>query len=196
MQIQELHNKKGIKLEGPLLITPNVFSDERGYFYESWNKDQFNKIVKSKIEFSQDNHSRSKKGVLRGLHYQVEPSPQGKLVRCTQGEIFDVIVDIREKSQTLGEWVAVELNDLNKKQLWVPEGFAHGFLTLSNFAEVQYKATNFWSRDSERSIIWNDKHIGIEWPLNKIDNIKPSLTIKDSNASSFMNAKETKQLLK
>ncbi|HDV3963059.1 TPA: dTDP-4-dehydrorhamnose 3,5-epimerase, partial [Escherichia coli] len=132
------------------------FSDERGFFFESFNQKIFEEAVGRKVEFVQDNHSKSSKGVLRGLHYQLEPYAQGKLVRCVVGEVFDVAVDIRKSSSTFGKWVGVNLSSENKRQLWIPEGFAHGFLVLSETAEFVYKTTNFYSYPHERSIIWSD----------------------------------------
>jgi dTDP-4-dehydrorhamnose 3,5-epimerase len=146
------------------IIEPRVFGDERGYFYESFNQETFNQAVGRKVEFVQDNHSMSKKGVLRGLHYQLDPHAQGKLVRCVEGEVFDVAVDIRKSSVTFGQWVGVNLSAENHRQLWIPEGFAHGFVTLSERVQFVYKTTNYYAPQSERSIIWNDSEIGIEWP--------------------------------
>lgn len=146
------------------IIEPRVFGDERGYFYESFNQEIFNKAVGRKVEFVQDNHSMSKKGVLRGLHYQLNPHAQGKLVRCVEGEVFDVAVDIRKSSVTFGQWVGIHLSAENHRQLWIPEGFAHGFVTLSERVQFVYKTTNYYAPQSERSIIWNDSEIGIEWP--------------------------------
>lgn len=146
------------------IIEPTVFGDERGFFYESFNQAQFDAAVGSPVTFVQDNHSRSARGVLRGLHYQLPPHPQGKLVRCTLGEVFDVAVDIRKDSSTFGQWVGVHLSAENKRQFWIPAGFAHGFLTLSEHAEFLYKTTDYWSKECERSIAWNDPDIGIEWP--------------------------------
>jgi dTDP-4-dehydrorhamnose 3,5-epimerase len=135
MQIEQLQTPSGQPLDGPLLITPQLFGDDRGFFYESWNQRRFDGAVGAPTSFSQDNHSRSSRGVLRGLHYQLEPEPQGKLVRCPVGSIFDVAVDLRRSSATFGQWVGAELSADNHRQLWVPVGFAHGFLTLSESAE-------------------------------------------------------------
>lgn len=160
------------KLEGVLLVTPNVFGDDRGFFMETYNRD---KAIELGLpdEFVQDNHSKSSKGVLRGLHYQT-PQWQGKLVRTVQGEIFDVAVDIRDGSPTFGEWVGYYLNDENKQQLYVPAGFAHGFVVTSDTAEVVYKCTSLYAPDQEGSLLWNDPDIGIEWPLEN-----PLLSAKD-----------------
>jgi dTDP-4-dehydrorhamnose 3,5-epimerase len=146
-----------------LLIEPQLFGDERGFFFESFNQNKFEEAVKRKINFVQDNHSKSVKGVLRGLHYQLNPKAQGKLVRVIQGEVFDVAVDLRQSSPTFGKWVGEILSADNKKQLWIPEGFAHGFLTLSDTAEFLYKTTDFYSPEHEESILWNDKTIAVQW---------------------------------
>ncbi|HAO3380450.1 TPA: dTDP-4-dehydrorhamnose 3,5-epimerase, partial [Escherichia coli] len=150
-----------IKTEIPdvLIFEPKVFSDERGFFFESFNQKVFEEAVGRKVKFVQDNHSKSSKGVLRGLHYQLEPYAQAKLVRCMVGEVFDVAVDIRKSSPTFGKWVGVNLSAENKHQLWIPEGFAHGFLVLSNTAEVLYKTNNYYNKENERNIIWNDNTI-------------------------------------
>jgi len=166
-----------------LLIEPQVFPDERGFFFESFNQERFEKAVGKKINFVQDSHSRSVKGVLRGLHYQLPPMAQGKLVRVTQGEVFDVAVDLRQSSPTFGKWVGEILSADNKKQIWIPEGFAHAFLTLSDTAEFLYKTTDFYSKEHEQAIRWNDETIGIQWPTKDI-----SLSAKDENAQSFKEA--------
>lgn len=163
-----------------LLIKPEVFGDDRGFFFESFNQKGFEEAVGHKISFVQDNHSRSVKGVLRGLHYQLPPKAQGKLVRVIQGEVFDVAVDLRQSSPTFGKWASEILSSDNKKQLWIPEGFAHGFLTLSDSAEFLYKVTDFYSAEHERNIRWNDKTIGIKWPALNV-----SLSKKDQNAKLF-----------
>ena len=160
-----------------------MFGDDRGFFYESFNQNKFEEAMGKKINFVQDNHSKSIKGVLRGLHYQLPPKAQGKLVRVTQGEVFDVAVDIRKSSPTFGQWVGEILSSDNNKQMWIPEGFAHGFLTLSDTAEFLYKTTDFYSKDHEQSIIWNDESIGIDWPSDK-----PSLSDKDLKAVLFNKA--------
>jgi dTDP-4-dehydrorhamnose 3,5-epimerase len=166
-----------LKISDVKLIEPEVFEDERGYFFESFNQEKFNEAISQDITFVQDNQSKSKKGVLRGLHYQEEPFAQGKLVRTIKGEIFDVAVDIRKDSSTYGQWVGEILSEKNKKQLWIPEGFAHGFLCLKDESEVIYKATNFYSYAHEKIIQAMDKDIGIIWPqlpeiiMNKKDSI-------------------------
>ncbi len=161
------------------IIEPAVFGDARGFFFESFNQSKFNQAVGYDVEFVQDNHSRSAKGVLRGLHYQLPPHPQGKLVRCVVGEVFDVAVDIRKSSPTFGQWVGVHLSAENKRQLWIPPGFAHGFLTLSEHAEFLYKTTDYWAKECEQAIIWNDPSIGIQWPA--FDG-QPLLSDKDQQA--------------
>jgi dTDP-4-dehydrorhamnose 3,5-epimerase len=159
-----------------ICFTPKVFGDDRGFFYESFNQRVFEKALGQPApQFVQDNHSRSAKGVLRGLHYQIQ-QPQGKLVRVTQGEVFDVAVDIRKSSPTFGNWVGEILSAQNNKQIWVPQGFAHGLLVLSETAELLYKTTDFWEPQFERCIAWNDPAIGIHWPLNETS---PTLSSKD-----------------
>jgi dTDP-4-dehydrorhamnose 3,5-epimerase len=148
-----------------ILFEPKVFGDERGFFFESFNQNNFKIATGISPTFVQDNHSKSTQGVLRGLHYQLPPKAQEKLVRVIQGEIFDVVVDIRKNSSTFGQWLGEKLSADNKKQLWIPPGFAHGFLTLSETAEILYKATDFYAPEYERCIAWNDPDIGIEWPL-------------------------------
>ncbi len=145
------------------LIEPSVFSDDRGFFFESFNKSKFETAIGRSADFVQDNHSRSGKGVLRGLHYQLPPHAQAKLVRVVFGEVFDVAVDLRKSSPTFGQWVGILLSAENKRQLWIPEGFAHGFLTLSEHVEFLYKTTSYYSPESDRGIRWNDQTIGIDW---------------------------------
>jgi dTDP-4-dehydrorhamnose 3,5-epimerase len=146
------------------IFEPKVFGDDRGFFFESFNQKLFEEATGLKRDFVQDNHSKSSKGVLRGLHYQLPPTAQGKLVRVVQGEVFDVAVDIRTSSPTFGQWVGAHLSEVNKRQLWIPEGFAHGFLTLSETAEFLYKTTNYYSPKDEGAIIWNDSDLAITWP--------------------------------
>ena len=186
MKAELLQSFQGQTLEGPLLIRPRVFEDHRGWFFESWNQRNFDKAVDQQVEFSQENHSSSIRGVLRGLHYQISPSPQAKLVRTSVGSIFDVVVDLRRSSRTFGQWVGAELTAENKTQLWIPEGFAHGFLTLSDVAEVQYKTRGFWNRDCERAIRWDDPDLGIHWPLDRLGDAAVTLSGKDAEASLFM----------
>ena len=166
-----------LKIPDVKLIEPEVFSDERGFFYESFNQKQFNDAVGQEVTFVQDNQSKSKRGVLRGLHYQEQPLAQGKLVRVISGEVFDVAVDIRENSATYGQWVAEILSGSNKKQLWIPEGFAHGFLTMTDEAEFLYKTTKFYSKEHERNIHWKNNDFDILWPVVDADIVTSS---KDS----------------
>jgi dTDP-4-dehydrorhamnose 3,5-epimerase len=171
------------KIPDILIIKPQVFGDDRGFFFESFNSKIFFEKTQLNPHFVQDNHSRSQQNVLRGLHYQIQ-QPQGKLVRVIMGEIFDVAVDIRKSSPTFGQWVGINLSAENKQQLWIPEGFAHGFLVLSEYAEVLYKTNNFYAPEYERSILWNDPDININWNLN----VEPLLSKKDQNASLLKNA--------
>ena len=166
-----------------LIIEPKVFGDARGFFYESFNQQAFAQATGLDVAFVQDNHSRSAQGVLRGLHYQVQ-NPQGKLVRCVRGAVFDVAVDIRRSSPTFGQWVGVELSEDNHRQLWVPPGFAHGFLVLSASADFLYKTTDYYAPAHERCIAWNDPAIGIEWPAG----ITPQLSAKDAVGAMLQNA--------
>lgn len=167
-----------------ILLTPKVFGDERGFFYESFNQQKFAELTGLKPEFVQDNHSKSQQGVLRGLHYQLPPKAQGKLVRVVQGEVFDVAVDIRKSSLTFGLWVGAKLSAENKQQMWIPEGFAHGFVTLSDTAEFLYKTTDYYSPEHERCIIWNDPDLEINWC-----NIEtPILSNKDQQGLLFHTA--------
>ncbi len=166
-----------------LILEPKVFGDERCFFFESFNSRQFAEATGLHREFVQDNHSRSAKGVLRGLHYQVQQA-QGKLVRVTAGEVFDVAVDLRRSSPTFGRWVGVHLSAENKRQLWVPEGFAHGFVVLSEFAEFLYKTTDYYAPEHERCIRWDDPTLAIDWPLTEA----PQLSAKDQAGLSFHDA--------
>ncbi|SDH37399.1 MULTISPECIES: dTDP-4-dehydrorhamnose 3,5-epimerase [unclassified Duganella] len=171
-------------LEGLLVLEPKVFGDDRGFFFESFNARRFAELTGVTAEFVQDNHSRSSKGVLRGLHYQIQHA-QGKLVRATAGSVFDVAVDIRKSSPTFGQWYGIELSAENKRQMWIPPGFAHGFVVTSDNAEFLYKTTDYWSPEHERSILWNDTAIGIVWPP-ELDT--PRLSAKDEAASLLANA--------
>jgi dTDP-4-dehydrorhamnose 3,5-epimerase len=188
MQVEQLSTASGQRMDGPLLITPQLFGDERGFFFESWNQGRFDEAVGCPTSFVQDNHSRSTRGVLRGLHYQLEPEPQGKLVRCPVGRIFDVAVDLRRSSPTFGQWVSAELSADNQQQLWVPVGFAHGFLTLSENAEVLYKASGYWSKACERSLSWNDPELAIDWPFQQAGINNPLLAEKDASAPTLATA--------
>lgn len=189
MLAERLQTTAGEALQGPLLITPRLFGDERGFFYESWNQRVFAAALAADGQpepagFVQDNHSRSSRGVLRGLHYQLPPHPQGKLVRCVVGEIVDVAVDLRQGSPNFGQWVAARLSSQNHQQLWVPPGFAHGFLTLSTGAEVLYKTTAFWDRECERAIRWDDPDLAITWQFfaGETGPLVPLVSDKDAQA--------------
>ena len=166
-----------------LIIEPMVFGDERGFFYESYNQKRFTELTGISRTFVQDNHSKSTKGVLRGLHYQIQHS-QGKLVHCTAGTVFDVSVDLRKSSPSFGQWVGVELSAANKRHVWIPEGFAHGYLVTSDSAEFLYKTADYWTPEFERCISWNDPQIGIDWPLDG----EPLLSNKDRLGSLLANA--------
>jgi dTDP-4-dehydrorhamnose 3,5-epimerase len=166
-----------------ILIEPKVFGDERGFFFESFNQRAFNEATGTDYQFVQDNHSRSGRGVLRGLHYQIQ-QPQGKLVRVVQGAVFDVAVDIRKSSRTYGQWVGAELSAENHRQLWVPPGFAHGFLVLSETAEFLYKTTDYYAPRHERCIAWDDESIGITWPQTSAGT-RPQLSAKDEAATTL-----------
>lgn len=171
-------------LAGVVLIDVAVFEDDRGFFLESWNQRDFNDLVGAEVTFVQDNHSQSHRGVLRGLHYQLPPHAQGKLVRCTAGRIHDVVVDIRRDSPTFGAWWGTELSADNHRQLWIPPGFAHGFVSLVDGSELQYKTTAHHAPDSERSITWDDPAIGIDWPIDT----PPRLSPKDADAPRLADA--------
>lgn len=166
-----------------LIIEPTVYGDDRGFFFESYNEEKFYQLTGLRKKFVQDNHSRSSKGVLRGLHYQIK-QPQGKLVRVVNGEVFDVAVDIRKNSPTFGQWVGCRLSAENKKQLWVPEGFAHGFVVLSDTADFLYKTTDYYSPEYERCILWSDQDLSINWGYDK----EPALSEKDKNGVEFSKA--------
>ncbi|MEY2880169.1 MAG: hypothetical protein RLZZ15_2549 [Verrucomicrobiota bacterium] len=174
------------ELAGPLLIEPKVFGDARGFFMESWNEARFNAGLGYDVHFVQDNHSRSSRGVLRGLHYQLDPQPQGKLVRCTSGAVFDVAVDLRRSSPNFGRWVGYELTAENHRQMWIPPGFAHGFVVLSETADFLYKTSGRYAPECEGAVRWDDPAIGIQWPL---DGITPQLSAKDVAAPLLADAK-------
>ena len=163
-----------------ILFEPHVFGDDRGFFFESFNQTQFETTIGRNVNFVQDNHSRSAKNVLRGLHYQIQQS-QGKLVRVVVGEVFDVAVDLRKSSPTFGQWVGDILSADNKKQMWIPEGFAHGFVVLTDAAELLYKTTDYWAPEYERCIAWNDQTLGIQWPIEGL----PVLSGKDRQGVTF-----------
>lgn len=166
-----------------VLFEPKVFGDQRGFFYESFNQKVFEEVVGRSVTFVQDNHSKSVEGVLRGLHYQIKHA-QGKLVRVTHGEVFDVAVDLRKSSPTFGQWVGAHLSSTNQHQLWIPEGFAHGFVVLSETAEFLYKTTDYWAPKFERSLAWNDPTVAIEWPYTDA----PTLSAKDDIAALLQDA--------
>ena len=170
-------------ISGLMIIEPTVFGDDRGFFFESFNQRKFNELIDRKIDFVQDNHNRSVKNVVRGLHYQIQHA-QGKLVRVVHGTVFDVAVDIRKSSPTFGQHVAFELSAENKRMLWVPEGFAHGFAVVSDSAEVLYKTTDYWAPEFERSISWNDPALGIQLPLTDV----PILSGKDKQVNLLASA--------
>ena len=177
-------NATPLAIPDVVLLEPKIYGDSRGHFYESYNARTFAAAVGHEISFVQDNHSLSQRGVLRGLHYQLAPAPQGKLVRVIAGEIFDVAVDIRKSSPTFGRWVGETLSAANKRQLWIPVGFAHGFIALSDNTEVLYKATDFYHRAAEQSICWDDSTLAIAWPTSAT----PVLSDKDAIAPSFADA--------
>lgn len=168
-----------------LLIEPRIFGDARGYFFESFNARAFREAIGRELDFVQDNHSHSSRGTLRGLHYQLPPAAQGKLVRCVRGEVFDIALDLRQSSATFGHWVAEFLSADNHRQLWIPEGFAHGFLVVSETADFLYKTTAYYAPEQERSILWNDPDLNLPWPLNGAE---PLVSAKDAGAGSFRGA--------
>jgi dTDP-4-dehydrorhamnose 3,5-epimerase len=170
-----------------LLLEHRIFGDERGFFYESFNENAFAAATGVQAHFVQDNHSRSSCGVLRGLHYQIE-NAQGKLVRVAQGTVYDVAVDMRKSSATFGQWIGVILDDKKRQSLWVPPGFAHGFLVLSEYAEFLYKTTDFYNPSAERSLRWNDPHLAISWPLEYLQGKEPQLAAKDNAGSCWKEA--------
>lgn len=182
--------KDRIKIDGPLIIEPQVFEDQRGFFFESWNKKNLDIIFVKRNEtpplFVQDNHSKSDKGTLRGLHIQKKPYTQGKLIRCISGKIFDVAIDMRVNSKTFCKWVAVFLTEENKSIFWIPEGFAHGFLSLEENTEVLYKTTNYWDKESELTLRWDDPLLSIDWPIQSLSG-DIILSEKDKNGSLISN---------
>ena len=187
---QRLSRKASMKktitdIEGLIILEPELITDERGFFFESYNEDRVNQIIGTNIHFVQDNHSYSYKNVLRGIHYQLPPMAQGKLIRVVSGTIYDIAVDLRKSSHTFAQWFGIELSANNCKQLWMPAGFGHGFHTISDYAEVIYKTTNYYSIDHERSILWDDKTLSIEW---SIEGEGPILSKKDAAAQTLNNA--------
>tara|TARA_B100000941_G_scaffold218035_1_gene160844 strand:- start:363 stop:905 length:543 start_codon:yes stop_codon:yes gene_type:complete len=174
-------NLQLFEIEGLALLKPRIFSDDRGFFFESFNQDNFNKTIGKEIKFVQDNHSFSTKKVLRGIHFQLPPFAQGKLVRVIDGEVLDVAVDLRRNSKTFGKWVSVILNSSENHQFWIPEGFGHGFVVISETAHFLYKTTNYYNKNSEGSIIWNDRTLNIDWGITD-----PIINNKDSSAKTFL----------
>jgi len=187
MEFKNLISNKQTKMDGPLEIIPSIFNDKRGLFFESWNQNKFDNLFGQNYAFVQDNESQSNKYVLRGMHYQVAPKSQGKLVRVIQGRIYDVIVDLRKSSKTFGLWAGLEINSKLKNQLWVPSGFAHGFIAISDHSIVQYKTTDYWSPEHERCLLWNDKDIDIDWETKIIENNleEPIISDKDLLGNTF-----------
>ena len=183
-QVSAVMKATNLTIPDVVLIEPEVFSDERGFFYESFNQAQFEAAIGKTVTFVQDNHSRSPHGVLRGLHYQLPPKAQGKLVRVVLGEVFDVAVDIRKGSPTFGKWVHAILSAANKKQVWIPEGFAHGFCVLSESAEFLYKTTDYYAPEHQRCIRWDDPELAVAWPISA----PPMLSTKDAQGESLANA--------
>ena len=181
MKITNLKSNKGLIFKNIKIIEPNVYEDERGFFYESWKKKYFVNNV-SNIDFVQENHSFSYKNVLRGLHFQSKPYSQGKLVECITGEIFDVVIDLRKESETFLQWGCLNLSENNHRQIWIDSGFAHGFYTLSNSAHLIYKVDNYYNKDSENTIIWDDAQLSIKWPLT---NNRPIISKKDLEGKSI-----------
>lgn len=188
MNADTLLSRDGIQISGPLLFKPRIFNDDRGYFYESWNESSFRTNLQqngqSYESFVQDNHSSSRRGVIRGLHYQSNPDPQAKLVRCVVGEIFDVAVDIRKRSPTYGMYVGAKLSSSNHEQLWIPQGFAHGFMALTEEVVVLYKTTSFWNPSCEGTLRWDDPDLNICWPLDSVQG-EIILSEKDRSGSLF-----------
>ena len=186
MNFEKVHSNQGECLRGLLKIYPKLFHDSRGFFQESWNKKNWDAALKAQNQlpksFVQNNHSRSKKGTLRGLHYQLDPNPQGKLVSCINGKIYDVAVDLRRDSETFGSWAGLELSSENNIQFWIPSGFAHGFLTLSKQADVIYNVNEYWDKSSERSLNFNDKKLDIDWPIDYLNDAEIELSNKDKRA--------------
>tara|TARA_B100000212_G_scaffold288705_1_gene229808 strand:- start:21621 stop:22193 length:573 start_codon:yes stop_codon:yes gene_type:complete len=185
MEIINLISNKGYKIKELLLIKPKIYFDERGLFYESWSNEKYKNYLGNIDSILQENISFSKKGVIRGLHFQMSPFSQGKLVKCTNGEIFDVAVDLRKNSNTFGHWSAVRLNNKNKHLLWIPRGFAHGFLSLKNLSQVSYLVDNSWNKEYERTILWSDTCLDIKWPLDELKGTDLIISAKDKNGIGF-----------
>ena len=185
LKSRKIKTNKNDYFEGPIIITPRLNEDERGYFFESWNQKEFNTLLKKEIKFVQINQSFSKLNVLRGMHYQINPFAQGKLLKVSYGKIFDVIVDLRTNSKTFCQWGFVNLDNIKNEQIWIPEGFAHGFLTLSEKVIVEYKVTNYWHKDAEKSLKWDDPQINIEWPIKEYKKNNLLISSKDLSANSI-----------
>lgn len=184
--IKDSLNDKNHKIfSNVFTLYPDIFKDDRGFFYESWNKKELEILTNRQINFVQDNHSCSRAGVIRGLHFQLPPFEQAKLIRVIKGEIFDVFIDLRKESETFKSWGGIILNDTNKKMLWLPEGFAHGFLSLKDDTEVLYKVNNYWNSDCERTLIWNDKEVDIKWPIDNYKFKKLLISKKDRSGLSL-----------
>lgn len=194
MKIETVKSSNNLLIDGPLILIPEKFSDKRGYFYESWNSKTFNKTINREISFVQDNHSKSIFGVIRGLHFQNKLNAQAKLIRVISGNIIDIIVDLRTNSSTFKEWASININKKNRKQIWIPEGFAHGFITISKNAEINYKTNNYWVKEAERTIIWNDKDLNINWNLKNFNLKNPILSDKDLIAKSFIDLESESEL--
>lgn len=195
MKFEKIKNNFGKYFEGPLLIRPKLYEDERGYFFESWNKKIFSEIVNLNLNFVQDNQSESKKNVFRGLHFQLHPKGQGKLIRVLRGGIIDFIVDIRKDSKTYKSWTSIHLNEKNQNQIWIPIGFAHGFLSLYDQTIVNYKTTEYWHRNFEKTLNYKDIDVGLRIPqINNCDN-KVIISSKDKNGSSLKYLEQMGELL-
>lgn len=180
-KIPLVSNKKE-ELSGAFAISPKIFQDDRGYFFESWNQNEFNKLIERSVIFVQQNQSLSKHGVLRGMHYQINNSVQEKLVKVSEGLIYDVVVDLRISSNTFGQWAGLKIDNKNNIHIWVPAGFAHGFLTLSKKTTVEYFVTQYWNKNNERSLIWNDNNLNIKWPFHDFNINAPIVSSKDQEA--------------
>ena len=185
MDLEYITSNKNNIIQGPLVFYPKIFNDERGYFYEAWNKEEFNKLISNDFNFIQENQSLSHKNVLRGLHFQLNPKAQGKLVRVIKGTVNDVIVDLRANSPTFTEWANVELSCERNNQLWIPKGFAHGFLSLTDNTILQYKVNNYWSPTYERTLKWNDNYLNIKWNNSNTESLEFFISNKDKNGSSL-----------
>ena len=194
MKFKNLFSNNNSKISGPLEIVPSVYKDERGLFFESWHQKKYDEYLGGKTTFVQDNQSKSIKGVLRGLHFQINPKSQGKLVKVTMGKIYDVIVDLRKNSSTFGSWSGLEIDAELNNQLWVPKGFAHGFITISDYAVVNYKTSDYWSKEHERCLFWNDKDLNIDWKIKEFNLSHPIISDKDLLGNSLKNLIKDKDI--